>query len=323
MDTIVFLLALPGAWIVLQFVSSFSYACENFLDEWLLHRHRGEEEESVGSLLLISGFFGIVAATIFGLVAYFAPNPEVTIFVGTELTLRALGAGLLEVLYLIPYLYAVNRVGAVKTAPLFQVIPVISLILGLFVFGEIPPIVHIIGAGIIIIGGLALNLSEVEGNWKVDSKTIALMLFSSTIVVISSFIFKDAALEGNFVAAAFWGGIGMTTMSTVIFLVYAPYRKQFLTFVKRADKPAWLYQLANETVDTIALTTSQVALVLGPSVMAVYAMNAWQPVFILLIGWVLAKRGSQAHAELLHNTKLKQIACAIALLAAGTVLIAL
>lgn len=340
MDTIVFILALPGLWIFLQTLASFLFSCENFIDEWLLARlskpkerendevtaseeEEADEVEPVGILVLISAFFGIIVSTVFGLVAYLVPDQSVTLDIGVELTLQGVLVGMLEIVWLIPYLHATNHASAVKAAPLFQVIPVISLILGFTFFNEKPPVVHIIAAAIIIAGGLLLNLSEVKGKWSVDRKTIGLMLAASVIIAFIAFIFKDTALEGNFVAAAFYSGIGMTTSGILIFILYAPYRKKFLAFCKEADKPAVLAQLANEVVDTAAVTTTHLAVVIGPSVMAVSALGAWQPVFILIIGWILAKRGSKLHAELLNPEKFKQNACAIALLAIGTVLIAL
>lgn len=333
MDIIVFILALPGLWIFLQTLSSLCYAGEVFIDGWLLRRlaksdaaaFESDEDEpaAIGILVTISALFGIVIAIFFGLVTFATSAGFATLNIGTELALQATLVGIGEVVWLIPYLKANNHAGEVKAAPLFQVIPVISLVLGLVFFGEVPPLVHIIAAGIIIIGGITLDLTEVEGKWSVDKKTIGLMLLASLIIAFITFFFKDAALEGNFIATAFYGGIGMSIAGIIIFFTYAPYRKQFLAFCEEADKPAVLTQLANEVVDTMAVMTSHLAVVIGPSVMAVMALNAWQPVFILIIGWVLAKRGSEAHAELLNGAKLRQTVLAIALLALGTVLIAL
>jgi hypothetical protein len=346
-DIIVFLLALPGAWMVLQTFSSFCYASENFLDEWLLKRlsagnsivedEEVEEVKPVGILWLVSAFFGIVIAAVFGLVAFFAPDTSVTLNISKELIFQSLLIGMLEIVWLVPYLHATNHAGAVRAAPLFQSIPVIALVLGVVAhilatqfnvsgagkFAELPPTTHIVAAGIIIAGGLLLDLTEVGGKWHVDKKTIGLMLFASAVIAFISFTFKDAALEGNFVATAFYSGIGMAISGALVFLFYAPYRKQFLSFCKEADKPTVLAQLGNEVVDTTAVMTSHAAVIIGPSVMAVSALNAWQPVFILIIGWVLAKRGSEAHADLLDPTKFKQTALAISLLAVGTVMIAL
>ena len=112
-------------------------------------------------------------------------------------------------------------------------------------------------------------------------------------------------------------------MSGLIFLVYAPYRRQFLAYCKQAEKATFFVQLTNEIVDAMAVMTTLLAVTIGPSVMAVTAMHAWQPVFTIVIGWILAKRGSAAHVALLEVSKLKQTACAIGFLAIGTVLIAL
>jgi uncharacterized membrane protein len=331
MEILIAFMALPGIWVILQSLASLLFASENFIEEWLLARlkktpvHSSEDTEGepapIGILILISGLFGPVIAIFFAIVAYILPDQSVTLAIGINLSLKATVVGMLEVVWLIPYLYALNHAGAIKAAPLFQTIPVISLILGLVFFSEIPPIVHIVAAASIIAGGLLLDLREMKGKWQIDKKTIGLMLFASTVIAFISFVFKDTALEGNFVATAFYGGIGMTISGLLFFLFYAPYRNQFLTFCKEADGSAVLAQLINEVVDVAAMTASRLAMVIGPSVMAVSALNAWQPVFILVIGWVLARRGSAAHSELLEGVKFKQTACAITLLVIGTVLI--
>ena len=313
---------LTEPWALLALVASFAFACENHIDEWLLNRLGGnteeaEESDAVGTLVIISGLFGLVVAIVFGLVAYFAPDKSVTILVGKGLATQATIIGMFEVTWLIPYLYAVNRAGALAAAPLFQSIPVIALILGIGFFAEVPPMVHIIGAGVIISGGVLLNLTEVEGKWQIDKKTVGLMLLASTIITLISFLFKDNALEGNFVATAFWGGIGMFVSSVLIFTLYRPYRLQFLKFARKVDKQSIRIQLINETVDMVASLTQRLAIILGPSVMTVEALNAYQPVFILLIDWFLTKNGSKS----LHTGFAKK-ATAIVFIALGTILIA-
>ena len=318
---------LTEPWALLALVASFAFACENHTDDWLLKRLGGntediEQSDAVGTLVIISGLFGFVVAFVFGLVAYFAPDKNMTVFIGKDLVTQATIIGMLEVTWLIPYLYAVNRTGALAAAPLFQSIPVIALFLGLGIFAEVPPMMHIIGAGVIVCGGFLLNLTEVEGKWKVDKKTVGLMLLASTIITVISFLFKDNALEGNFVATAFWGGVGMFISSQLILLNYRPYRQQFMKYAQNVDKRGITVQLVNEVVDMFAALIQRLAVMIGPAVMTVEALNAYQPVFILIISWFLGKNGSKSHAKELQGNKFLVKTSAIALIAIGTIFIA-
>ncbi len=320
--TLAFLL--EWLWVALALAAALAYAGMNFIDEWLIERlggevEGGEETDPVGTLTIVSGLFGLIVAAVFG--GYTLMAPAATIWVGNDLIGQAIFVGMLEIVWLPFYLYATNRSGALEAAPLFQSIPVISLILGLVFFAEVPPMLHVAGAVAIVVGGTILNL--VPETWKLDWRTVGLMLIASTIIAFIYFLFKDAALEGNFVATAFWGGVGMALAAVVIWLLWPPYRREFNAFAKDLDKKGVLVQLSNEIIDTFAVLASQKAVVLGPSVMAVTALNAFQPVFILLIGWVLAKRGSNKHQEALSGYEgLKKVG-SIALIAIGTAIIVL
>ena len=296
----------------------------NFIDEWLIERlggegDNGEETDSVGILVIISGLFGLVVAGVFGCYAFMVP--AATLFVPGDLIAQAIIVGMLEISWLPFYLYATKRGGALEAAPLFQTIPVISLILGLLFFAEVPPMVHVAGALAIVAGGTLLNL--VPGTWKLDWRTVSLMLIASTIIAAIYFLFKDATLEGNFVATAFWGGVGMTLAAVLVWLFWPPYRREFNAFTKNVDKKGVLVQLSNELIDTVAVLAGQKAVVLGPSVMVVTAMNAFQPVFILMIGWLLAKSGSEKHEEVLTGREALKKVVSIALIAVGTAIIVL
>ena len=311
-------------WALLILGASFIYASLNYLDEWLLkifgeQADPEDDHSGVGTLTIVSGLFGIVTALGLGVYSFYSNSETSSVFIEHRLIVQAMFIGALEMLWLIPYLYATSRSGALEAAPLFQSIPVISLLLGILFFAEIPPSVHVLGSIAIVIGGAALN--TVPGTLKLDWKTIRLMLFSSLVISLIYFIFKDTALESNFVATAFWGGIGMTITTAGILFFHYPYKKEFVNFCKSTDRRGLGYQFVNESLNTVSVLMSQRAIMLGPSVMAVTALSAYQPLFILLIGWMLAAFGSKAHVEQLAKGGAIRKTVAILLIALGTVLI--
>jgi uncharacterized membrane protein len=312
-------------WVLIAVLSSFLFASENHIEEFLLSRvgkntasEENEESDPVGILVIISGCFGLIIAGVFWAASWFNGSSFNT---GTDLIAQSLLIGALDIAWIIPYLYAIRRSGALGAAPLFQTIPVIALFLGMIAFGEFPPIVEIAGAFVIVGGGILLNLVQVEGRWKVDKETIALMLLSSAIIALVSFLFKDAALEGNFTATGFWGGIGMFLGGVIVFVGRRPYREEFLVYCRDINRTDIAIQATNEVVDVAAMALQRFALIIGPSVMAVEAMNAYQPLFILLISIILAKSGQDQHKETLRGNKFYLKTVAVLLIVAGTVLI--
>jgi uncharacterized membrane protein len=259
-------------------------------------------------LVMISGLFGFVISAVFA--AY-----SVAIDGGTSLRLeasyigQALCAGMLEVVWLIPYFHGMQRSGTINAAPLFQTIPIFSLILGLVFFAEMPASIHLVGSLLIVAGALLLN----------TDLTIAQMLLASCIIALIYFLFKDVVLGGNFVAAAFWSGCGMLVMTGLIWLVTPAYREQFADFLRTARHKEIGVQFGNEALNSASVLASQFAVAKGPSVMLVTSFNAFHPIFTLAIGWCLAKAGSRKHFQALEGRKLTQKSAAIALIAAGTV----
>lgn len=309
-------------WVVLALFSALADAGVGFVDEWMLKEVSEEDSALVdapGRLVLISGFFGFAVALGAALYALI-PGDSFTLFVDPASLLLAIAAGVLEVVWLIPYFYALDRGGAVNTTPLFQTIPIFSLIIGLLFFAEVPLISHIIATATIIGGAVLLNYSPQTK--RIDVRAIMLMLSASFVISLGFFLFKDASLGGNFVAALFGNGLGMGFLSAGIWLFYSPYREQFNTFLHNGHKRIYLLQVGNESLYTIGAITNQMAIVLGPSVMVVSAFNAFHPIFTLMISFTLAQLGFKSQASRFYGPQLRLKTIAILMIAFGTLLLA-
>jgi uncharacterized membrane protein len=307
-------------WGLLALIAAFGDACVGFVDEWLLHKLDDQTDTTVnapGKLLLISGFFGfIVAVAALGL-TYFLPNLS-TDFSPGALDLAIL-AGVIEVLWLLPYFYALHQGGAVNTTPLFQTIPIFALFLGILVFDELPTLISLVATVLIIGGAVVLNYSNELR--QINYKSIMLMFIASALIALGLFVFKEAEAQSNFITAVIGNGIGMGLMSLMIWLIHPIYRQQFNSFVSRFDGRVLTGQFANEGLYSLSALAGQAAVVLGPSVMVVSAFNAFHPIFTILIGWTLAKLGSKKHQEMLKDTEIRSTMIGIGLIAIGAVFI--
>lgn len=310
-------------WVLLALVAAFGDAGVGYIDEWLLEKlskENGKEVDAPGRLLLISGFFGFVIS-IGALIASLMLGGEYSLNVPTSSMLLAMAAGVLEVTWMIFYFNGLERGGALNATPLFQSIPIFSLIFGLALFSEIPTATQIIAVLFFVIGAAMLNYTPETK--KLDWVTISLILTASAIISLGFFLFKDAALTGNFVASLFGNGLGMGLCSLLVWSIWPPYRHQFGTFVKSLRPRVLFMQLGNEGLYAVSTIASQLAIVLGPSVMVVSAFNAFHPIFTLMIGGVLAVLGSRDHQESFAGSQIYTKTAAIILIAAGAAIIAL
>ncbi len=317
-------------WVLLSLGAAFGYAIVGFIDERFLSLHseaakgegdgEGKKSGVIAKLVIISGLFGLALSAFFAGVAIETSGIEM-LFVNRESVLFAMLSGALEVFWLVPYFVAMRRAGAIDATPLFQTVPVFAFLIGLTpFFNEVPTTLHIIGSAVLVLGSFILNMDFKR--FRVDLVTILLMFLSSTIIALEYFLFKEATATGNFISSVFWSGIGMFLFAATIWTVWAPYRRQFSTFLRSNKKGVIFLQLGSESINAASMVASQQAITIGPSVMLVSAFNAFHPVFTMLIGMTLALFGSKTHRESLSG-KLKQKLIAILLLAIGTVIVAI
>lgn len=309
-------------WVLAALASTFLDASVGYIDEWLLRTvgKNGTREtvsiDAPGQLILISGFFGVIISI---LVASIALTTEQSLSINNTGFLLAVAAGILEVLWLVPYFYAIERAGALNATPILQTIPIFSLVLGIAFFAEIPTVLHVLGALCIIGGAFLLNYSPDLG--KLDYITIGLMLLVSEIISLGLFFFKDGYEATNFLTALFGNGIGMGLMSICLWSLIPAYRKQFWQCVTSFSTKILLLQTGNEALYSAASVLNQLAIILGPTVMVVAAMNSFHPVFTLVIGAVLVKLGlSDRGDDFIGKNKYLKIS-AIGIIAVGAMVI--
>jgi drug/metabolite transporter (DMT)-like permease len=347
-------------WVLLIIIAQLAWVLEIFIDKYLVSTPSGEDGHSVGTLVLVSALFNIVvAAAIFGgLSFYYGFESAVAklTFDFNSLSV-AIAVGVMEILWLIPYFYAIHHSDETSAPPVFQTIPIFGFALGFLVFGEVPTVVQVGGGSVILLGSILLNLEitkrqaaegaldlltrkigikaikelttgELERLWKVaeqrgvalNKKAFGLMLLASFIIALSAFLFKDAAESENFWGSAFWMALGAFSFGVCLWLSVPGYRRQLTATLKR---PRMLkLNLANEVVDNIAMLAFYGAVVLGPSVAVVQLSNAFQPILILAMGAILARWGtSRRHTEMLARHHIERKVVSIVAIVLGSLLV--
>ncbi|MCB9811825.1 EamA family transporter [Candidatus Nomurabacteria bacterium] len=311
-------------WVIFSLLSTLSDVCVGFIDELLLQRLSTDstteslDMDAPGQLLLVSGFFGLVISLIVYLAACLTDS--VTLIFSKVSLVNAVGAGMIEVLWLIPYFYALQRGGALRVTPLFQSVPIFALLFGYVLFAEFPTTIHIVASLFILCGAFLLNYSpEIK---QLDKKTVGLMFLASSLISLGYFLFKDAAEISNFATALLGNGIGMALLSIVIWILWKPYRSQFWNRVRSFKFHIIALQTLNEGLYAISAFFNQLALVFGPSVMLVSTMNSFHPLFTLVIGGVLAKTGIPVYEEAFKGTAKYLKVSGILLIVIGTIVIA-
>ncbi len=319
-------------WLFLLVFAQVTWAVGNFIDHYLLTRYRAhmESASTVGTLVLISSFFAVVVGScIYALAHVLAKAGTIEAapldLNGTEMLL-AMGVGVLEILWLMPYLYALEEADETQVCPLFQMVPIFGFILGLAFFDEVPSGMEILAGCVILAGSFVLNMEirkrgAEEARGGVNMRVIALMGLASLIIAFAAFLFKGTALEENYWGTAFWMSVGSFFTGVVLWAFVPSYRRDFHAFVAQRDMFGIVVNFVNEVADNIAILAFYGAVVLGPSTALVQASIAYQPLFVLLIGLLAARFGSEFHRERLRGVGLVTRVVGVLCIVAGSVLL--
>ena len=311
----------PAVWIIMAIAAQFIWACGNYLDNFLLKRYRSKTAHGgPGTIIFVSSVTASLAALVIAtgaqIIPLFGYEGETTLTVTPLQAFRGLFVGVVQVGWMVCYLYALDQSDETESVPLFQSVPIFALILGLTVFDEVPTLAAVTGSFIIVLGSLLLNFNL--GTMRLNQNVVILMLTASLLVALVTFLFKSNAEATNFFSSAFWMKLGMFISGLIVCYVVPSFRRQFTAVMKSQDWRGKSINIINEIFDCIAGLIFFGAVLLAPSVMSVQATAAYQPLFIFLIGLTLAKSGSIFHAERYKRTEFYKKAFAAALIGLGS-----
>jgi len=322
-------------WILLVVIAQFTWAMGNFLDRYLLDKfrlHDTDETVRVGALVTFSALFSCyIWVAVLAAAAYLFGTPPLTLLLSVSVHERLLAftVGVLEIVWLIPYLHALADNDETIVGTLFQLVPLFGFVFGIVFFAEYPSPVEIAAGAAILFGALLLTLKpkrqqEEQRIWsrRFDVRTFTLMALASAIVALAAFIFKEASGDTLYWASVAWMTMG-SFFSGVLLLLVPSYRMSFLYLLRRAPRRYVLVNVLNEVFDNAAILAFYGAILLGPATALVQATTAYQPVFLLLIGGVAALLGSTRHKAALTCYGLLRRLAAMLLLVVGSYYIVL
>jgi drug/metabolite transporter (DMT)-like permease len=258
-------------------IPPFLFAITNYIDKFIITKYF--KEGGIGSLMIFSSIISIIALP----VIYFI-QPDILRITNIE-KLVIIGSGILSLLGILLYLYAINEKDVSSVVPLFQLIPVFSLIFGWLVLKESLNIYQIIG-GFLIIGGSIFLSKEPNEKIRFKNKVVWLMFFASLLISLSGLLFKIVAMETDYWTTAFWSYVGALILSIIFFMCIKSWRKEFLHTIVHSGKKIIGLNMLNEIVNALGFFTLTYATLLAP-LAVVYFINGIQSLFVLIIGLLL------------------------------------
>lgn len=289
------------------------YALTNHIDKVLLEKYF--KEGGVGTLILVSSLLSILAVPLFYLAdpAVLDVNQESVIILG--------GLALLDITLLWFYLLALKDDESSVVIVFYQLVPVLGLVFGYFILGEVISEMQFVAMVIIILGTTIISFEiDGENNLKPRWKTVVFMSVACLCWAIELVIFKKVALEENVVRSLFWKHVALVVVGVVIFSLIPVYRRNFLAAIKNNSAAILSLNVLNECLYMLGSIAVAFAAMLAP-VGLVLLTETYQAIFVFVIGITLTKFFPRVSVENIEAKNLLQKTLAICVTGVGTYLL--
>lgn len=265
------------SWFLMAIGAPFLWSVVNIADSYMVTKYSEKNvERSSGGLVLFSCFIAIIIDIVIGL---FTKN---IFHVGYSNILLLIIAGILNMLWFFPYLYAIEIEDISTISSWFLAVPIFGYILGYIFLGETLTFNQGVGSIIIILGLLILSFDFEKKNKKLKRKSILYMILSCLLIAISGIIFKYVTIEDNFWISSFWEYFGSGLIGIIIYIFASKYRKEFNYMSKLGRIKIFTISGVCEILAVSGNLLTNFALLLAPVVM-VYLIGNFQPAIVLIL----------------------------------------
>lgn len=301
------------SWFFLALIGPLLYALTNHIDKILLEKYF--KVDGIGTLVLFSSLLSAIA-----LPFLFFVDKEVFNVGGMNIFILCV-VGLLNVLVILFYLFALKYDEASITIIFYQLVPVFGSVMGYFILDEVLTKIQIIAIAIIILGTTIISFEiDIDNKFKLRRKVILPMIAASFCWALGSVVFKAVALEESTIRSLFWEHLMLTFVGICIFIFMRSHRVRFLKAIRTNSKAIMSLNVLNESLYMVGNIIFAFAYMLAP-IGLVLITESFQPIFVLAIGIFLTVFFPRVSVEKIQAKYLWQKIIAILITGIGTYLL--
>lgn len=293
---------------VIASIAVFFWSIVNIIDKTLVERF--SKDGGVGALLMLSALFPAVLIPISYLLSgstLFIPYTDIAILFFT---------GVLNVAWIYLYLDSLQDDDVSRVVPLMQLTPVFALFFGLIFLNEWPTTSQLLAGAVIVVGSLIISVERTTGRIKL--KLILSLAGVSAIFALIQALFKLTTTDSDFWVSMFWRSVGIMFVGISLFIFHKKYRCQFVNFIKANWGLGAVINSLNETLTVVGDVLFAFAVLITPLAL-VQTMEAYQPVFIFLIGLILSHFAPNILNEDVSFLSLAQKLLGITIIVSGSI----
>ncbi len=258
------------SWLIYALIGPASFAINNLIDKYVLQKRLPNVGSFTLAYCLVTFLIGVLIFIING----FSVLPLNSL-------LLILLAGCIQVVIFLSYFKALSLEEATRVSPLFQMIPVFSLVLGVIFLGESLKLTQFLGFILIFLGGFFLTAKKIDRKIFIPRPAFWLMMIASLGSASISILFKWVVGLNDFWQTIAWENFGTAAGGLLLFIFVSDYRQQFLSAIKKMPASIYGLILLDEAFYFIGRIGMRFALTLAP-VALVSVLLGVQPIFLLI-----------------------------------------
>lgn len=261
-------------WLPLAIFAPAVYAVVVFIDKYILEKEITDYRGMPVYSAVIAGIFGIVIWVATGF-------PLLTL----RDSLLIILTGILTVFGLASYFKALASDEASKVTILFQMTPVITLVLSFFVLGSMISLTQLIGFLLILFSTIGISIGKQVGKFKF-SNIFLLILLTDFLWAAAFVLFKFVINANSFTNVISYESWGMGIGGFILYNLFPSIRKAFNRTSRKVGKRIFWLIVVNESVFLISRLLTYLAISKGP-VALVDVVGGLQVVFAIIYGLIL------------------------------------
>jgi drug/metabolite transporter (DMT)-like permease len=294
-------------WYLFALLTPTLYSFNNFIDKYIIEKKIKEPLVMTAIASIISGILGIIIGLVTGFVNIGLFQISLIMF-----------AGFLLIFYLLPYYEAIKIEDASTVVPLFQFIPIFTLILSAVILNETLTFKQTVGLMIVVIAGISIASEKLEGKLFKPRKSLWFMIVSSLMYSAIGILFRFVAKEASFWTTLSYEYIGCGIGGFLLFLL-PKVRKNILSDIQQIKSTTGLIGL-NNSISIIANISVSYAFTLATAPM-VNLLGSIQSLLSLGEGYFLTKKFPNLIKENIRNDVIKNKLAFIILIFFGLYLV--
>ena len=261
-------------WIFFAILAPAIYASATYIDKYILEK----EIEEYDSMPIYMAIVGLIAGCFFFTITGFP-------LLNLRDTCLILTTGILTTISSVFYFKALAYEDTGKINFLFQIFPIISLVLGFVLLRETITIQQLLGFLFILFATVGISVEKRKGKFYI-SKAFFLILIVDVLWATSGVLMKFAIKTNSFSNVLSYESFGIFLGGFLIFIFYPNSKNAFLKNIKIVRKNTIKIILLNESIVVFAKAVTFYAFSLGPLGL-VSVLEGAQTFYAIVYGWFL------------------------------------